>query len=229
MANNSLLHKTILITAGPTREAIDPVRFISNHSSGKMGYALAQEFLNRGAEVVLISGPVCLQLQHERLKVVHVQSANYMYIACCCYFEEVDMAVFAAAVADYRVAEAAPQKIKKNDESFIIKMVKNVDIAFEFGQIKQPHQVSIGFALETNDEEKHAISKLQKKNFDMVVLNSMNDAQAGFGYDTNKITIIQKDLSVKEFPLKSKQEVANDIADAAVALITTKQQLSMIY
>jgi phosphopantothenoylcysteine decarboxylase/phosphopantothenate--cysteine ligase len=228
MANNSLLHKKILITAGPTREAIDPVRYISNHSSGKMGYALAQEFLNRGANVVLISGPVSLQLHHERLTVVHVQSASDMYLACCRYFEETDVAVFAAAVADYRPAEAAQQKIKKNDDLFIIKMVKNVDIAFEFGQIKQPNQVSVGFALETNDEEKHAISKLEKKNFDMVVLNSMNDAEAGFGYDTNKITIIQSDRSSIEFPLKSKQEVAKDIADAAVKLMIVRKEASAV-
>ncbi len=224
MTNSMLLRKKVLITAGPTREAIDPVRYISNHSSGKMGYALAQEFLNRGAEVVLVSGPVCLQLQHQRLKIVQVQSANDMYMACCRFFEEVDVAVFAAAVADYRPAEIAHQKIKKNDDSFLIKMVKNVDIAYEFGKIKQPHQVAVGFALETNDEEKHAVSKLERKNFDMVVLNSMNDALAGFGHDTNKITIIQKNLSRIEFPLKSKQEVAKDIVDAAVKTVTMKQK-----
>ncbi|WP_407527905.1 phosphopantothenoylcysteine decarboxylase [Lacibacter sp. MH-610] len=220
-----LYQKKILITAGPTREAIDPVRYISNHSSGKMGYALAQEFLSRGAQVVLVTGPVCIELHHEHLKIIRVQSANEMYIDCCRYFEETDVAVFAAAVADYRPEAAALQKIKKNDESFMIKMVKNVDIAFEFGQIKQPHQVSVGFALETNDEEKHALSKLKKKNFDIVVLNSMNDAQAGFGFDTNKISIIQDDLSVTEFPLKSKKEVAVDIVDAAAKRLLKKQQL----
>ncbi len=228
--DSTILHqKKILITAGPTREAIDPVRYISNHSSGKMGYALAQEFLNRGANVVLISGPVCLQLQHERLQLVLVQSANDMYMACCRFFEEVDIAVFAAAVADYRPAEMAQQKIKKNEDSFTIKMVKNIDIAYEFGKIKQPHQVSVGFALETNDEEANAIGKLNKKNFDMVVLNSMNDAQAGFGYDTNKISIIKKDLSAAVFSLKSKTEVAFDIAETAVELLAAKRELSSLF
>src|SRR5882724_546576 len=207
---SSLQNKKVLITAGPTREAIDPVRYISNHSSGKMGYALAESFLQQGASVYLISGPVHLQIRpHHNLEVVHVNAASEMYLACCRYFEQVDIAVFAAAVADYRPEKVAEQKIKKNDASFTIKMIKNIDIGYEFGVIKSEDQLSIGFALETNDELKYAIDKLTKKNFDMVVLNSMNDSYAGFGYDTNRISTIKKDMIQKKFPLKSKRDVAN--------------------
>jgi len=211
MNTNILKDKKVLITAGPTREAIDPVRFISNHSSGKMGYAIAAHFLERGAKVTIVSGPVCVQLQHPNLTIVRVNAASEMYLACCQYFETTDIAVFAAAVADYRPEKIAIQKIKKQGDDFIIKMVKNVDIAYEFGKIKNNRQVSAGFALETNDELTHAIGKLEKKNFDMVILNSMNDLNATFGYDTNKITIIRKDFSQVQFPLKTKKEVAADI------------------
>ncbi|MDP4264891.1 MAG: phosphopantothenoylcysteine decarboxylase [Bacteroidota bacterium] len=218
--NATLLNnKKVLITAGPTREAIDPVRYISNHSSGKMGYAIAEQFLNQGAEVVLVSGPVNISLQHPRLKTVKVNSASEMYLACCHYFENTDVAVFAAAVADYRPAKVAGQKIKKDESSFTISLIKNVDIAYEFGKIKSASQVSVGFALETNDELTHAQGKLQKKNFDMVVLNSMNDANATFGFDTNKITIVKKDLQPKEFSLKQKSEVAKDIVKEISVLL----------
>jgi phosphopantothenoylcysteine decarboxylase / phosphopantothenate---cysteine ligase len=220
-----LQRKNILITAGPTREAIDPVRYISNHSSGKMGYAIADVCLQNGANVTLVSGPVCISLLHENLNLVQVQSANEMYLACCRYFEEADIVVFAAAVADYRPAIIANQKIKKSDEEFFIRMVKNIDIAYEFGQIKQPHQLSVGFALETTNELQHAIGKLEKKNFDMVVLNSMNDAQAGFGFDTNKISIIRDDLTKTDFDLKTKKEVAFDIVSEAARLCQTKEKL----
>src|SRR2546423_7830136 len=142
-------NKKVLITAGPTREAIDPVRYISNHSSGKMGYAIAEAFLQQSAEVFLISGPVSISLQHPNLKIVRVNSAGEMYLACCRFFEAIDIGVFAAAVADYRPAEIAEQKIKKDDDSFAIKMVKTVDIAYEFGKIKTARQISVGFALET--------------------------------------------------------------------------------
>ncbi len=224
MGTTILKGKRVLITAGPTREAIDPVRFISNHSSGKMGYAIANAFLQQGAEVILISGPVCLKAEpHTSLHIVQVQSASDMYLACCQYFEETDIAVFAAAVADYRPEKVSQQKIKKQDDSFSIKMVRNVDIAYEFGRIKTNQQVSIGFALETNDEEAHAIGKLNKKNFDMVVLNSVNDANATFGYDTNKITIIRRDYSQQAFPLKSKQEVAIDIVAEAAACMADRE------
>jgi len=226
MTSNLLLNKKVLITAGPTREAIDPVRYISNHSSGKMGYALAEVFLQLGAEVFLVSGPVQVGFQHPKLKVVKVNSASEMYLACCQFFEEVDIAVFAAAVADYRPEKVAEQKIKKDESSFSIKMTKNIDIAYEFGKIKTNMQISVGFALETNDELKHAIGKLDKKNFNMVILNSMNDANATFGHDTNKITIIKDDFSRKDFPLKKKSEVAKDIVhEIAVTLSTNEKHL----
>ncbi len=213
-------HRKILITAGPTQEAIDPVRYISNHSSGKMGYAIAESFLENGAEVILVSGPVNITLIHDRLKICKVTSASEMYLTCCRYFEEVDVAVFAAAVADYKPAIVAEQKIKKDDDSFTIKMTKNVDIAYEFGRVKTNNQLSVGFALETNDEMTHAINKLVKKNFDMVVLNSMNDSNATFGYNTNKISIIKSDFSVTSYPLKPKKEVAGDIVDAVSLLLS---------
>ena len=220
-----LLNKKVLITAGPTREAIDPVRYISNHSSGKMGYAIARQFLQQGAEVFLVSGPVNIELNHSNLKIVNVNSASEMYMACCRFFEEVDIAVFAAAVADYRPAKVAEQKIKKDESQFTITLAKNIDIAYEFGKIKKDNQVSVGFALETNDELAHAQGKLQKKNFDMVVLNSMNDANATFGYDTNKITVIKKDMLPKEFSLKQKSEVAKDIVREISSLLVYQYEL----
>jgi phosphopantothenoylcysteine decarboxylase/phosphopantothenate--cysteine ligase len=219
-----LLNKKVLITAGPTREAIDPVRYISNHSSGKMGYAIAERFLQQGAIVNLVSGPVCIQMKPQPdLNIVQVNSASDMYLACCRFFEEADIAVFAAAVADYRPEKIAEQKIKKEDSSFNIKMVKNIDIAYEFGRIKNANQLSVGFALETNDELKNAIGKLKKKNFDMVILNSMNDANAAFGFDTNKITVIKNNFSETEYPLKGKKEVAKDIVDEIEKFLLQKQ------
>ena len=226
--SNILKNKKILITAGPTREAIDPVRYISNHSSGKMGYAIAESFLKQEAKVFLISGPVHLKLEHPRLAIVHVNSAMEMYLACCRFFESIDIAVFAAAVADYRPAVIADQKIKKDEAYFSIRMVKNVDIAYEFGKIKTANQVAVGFALETNDELKHATGKLDKKNLDMVVLNSMNDTNATFGFDTNKISLIKNDLSQTDFPLKQKSEVANDIVAEIENLLIHKSVYSAL-
>lgn len=211
MYTSILKNKKVLITAGPTREALDPVRYISNHSSGKMGYAIAESFLARGAEVILVSGPVDLKLEHANLKLIKVKSAMEMYLSCSRFFETIDIVIFSAAVADYRPVVVADQKIKKDDTFISIRMVKNVDIAYEFGKVKSAHQVAVGFALETSDELKNAVEKLDKKNFDMVVLNSMNDADATFGYDTNKISIIRSDFIQKDFPLKHKKEVANDI------------------
>jgi len=220
MHSSKVAGKKVLITAGPTQEAIDPVRYISNHSSGKMGYAIAEQLLKEGAQVFLVSGQVSLMLQHPSLRMVKVKSASEMYLACCHFFEEVDIAIFAAAVADYRPDKIADQKIKKDESSFTIRMIKNIDIAYEFGKIKTDRQISVGFALETNDELTHAIGKLAKKNFDMVILNSMNDSNATFGFDTNKITIIKNDLSQKDFPLKSKTEVASDIVGEIEKIIS---------
>lgn len=222
--NKPVFHnKNILVTAGPTREPIDPVRYISNHSSGKMGYAITAELLEQGAEVILVSGPVAVTLQHPKLKMIQVTTASEMYLACCRFFEIADVAIFTAAVADYRPDKIAVQKIKKSDSCFTITMTKNIDIASEFGKIKRRNQVSVGFALETNDEQVHAIEKLNKKNFDMVVLNSMNDANATFGFDTNKISIIKNDYSCTVYPLKSKKEVAADIVHEAGVLMTIKE------
>lgn len=219
MDSSILKNKKVLITAGPTREAIDPVRYISNHSTGKMGYAIAEKFLAHGAKVFLVSGPVDLKLEHANLKLVKVNSANEMYLACCHFFEDAHIAIFAAAVADYRPEKIAEQKIKKDELSFTIKMVKNIDIADEFGRVKTPDQVSVGFALETNDELKHAMGKLVKKNFDMVIMNSMNDPNATFWFDTNKITIVRNDFTKKEFSLKSKTDVAQDIVNEIAEII----------
>ena len=216
MSSQILKNKKVLITAGPTREGIDPVRYISNHSTGKMGYALAEAFLKQGAIVFLVSGPVNIQLGHPNLKIIRVNSASEMYLACCRYFEDMDIAVFSAAVADYRPYHMAAQKIKKDQDVFSIRMIKNIDIAFEFGKVKRGDQLSVGFALETENELQNAAGKLEKKNFDMVVLNSMNDAEAGFGFDTNQVSIIKKDFTRKNFPLKTKKEVATDIVSEIV-------------
>jgi phosphopantothenoylcysteine decarboxylase/phosphopantothenate--cysteine ligase len=211
MNNAAIKNKKVLITAGPTREGIDPVRYISNHSTGKMGYALAECFLQQGATVFLVSGPVHIKLMHPNLRIIHVNSASEMYLACCRYFEQADIAVFAAAVADYRPHRIAAQKIKKDEDTFTIRMVKNIDIAFEFGKMKREGQLSVGFALETENELINATGKLDRKNFDMVVLNSMNDEKSGFGFDTNQISIIRKDFTRKTFALKPKKAVAEDI------------------
>ena len=224
MDSSILKNKKVLITAGPTREAIDPVRYISNHSTGKMGYAIAEKFLAHDAKVFLVSGPVDLKLEHANLKIMKVNSASEMYLACCQVFEEAHIAIFAAAVADYRPEKIAEQKIKKDELSFTIKMVKNIDIADEFGRVKTPDQVSVGFALETNDELKHAMGKLVKKNFDMVIMNSMNDPNATFWFDTNKITIVRNDFTKKEFSLKSKTEVAQDIVNEIAEIIHRNAQ-----
>lgn len=191
-----------------------------------MGYAIAEAFLKEGAKVILVSGPVNLKLQHPHLKLVKVTSALEMYLASALHFNEIDIAVFAAAVADYRPEIAADKKIKKTGEELLIKLVKNVDIAFEFGGLKRTNQLSIGFALETNDEMKHAEEKLHCKKFDMVVLNSMNDAGATFGCDTNKVKMIFNDLKTKEFPVKHKKEVAKDIINEIKGIVIQMELLS---
>lgn len=205
-----------LVTAGPTLEAIDPVRFISNHSSGKMGFAIAEELAKQGADVVLISGPTQQHTNHPQVSVVSVVSAEQMYDACLKHFETSDIAVLAAAVADYRPAVAATEKIKKKDENLNLELTRTRDIAAELGKKKRDHQVFVGFALETNDEIPNALKKLNAKNFDMIVLNSLQDKGAGFGLDTNKITIIDRNERLTSFAVKDKREVAHDIVNAIV-------------
>lgn len=202
--------KTILLTAGPTQEPIDPVRFIGNHSTGKMGYALAEGFAQRGATVQLVAGPTNLAAQHENISLTNVTTADEMYAAALQLADAADVWVFAAAVADYRPKTVADKKIKKTGNELTIELVKNVDIAAALGQRKKPGQFSVGFALETHDESANAREKLQKKNLDMIVLNSLNDAGAGFRHDTNKITIIEQNATTA-FELKQKAEVAEDI------------------
>lgn len=210
----ALKGKNVLVTAGPTHEAIDPVRFIGNHSTGKMGYAIAESLANLGAHVTLVSGPTAMHTSHPQVSVKKVMSAEEMYEACVAVFPQTDIAVLAAAVADYRPTVKADQKIKKKDENLTIELTKTRDIAASLGKIKQNNQVVVGFALETEHEQDNALKKLESKNFDMIVLNSLNDAGAGFGHDTNKITLIDRSGAVKKFDLKSKKAVARDIVSA---------------
>ena len=207
--------KKILITAGPTYEAIDPVRFIGNHSSGKMGFDIANEAANKGAEVILVSGPTHLNVQNSSIKLIRVTSAQDMYDACHEHYEKVDVAIAAAAVADYRPKNVANQKIKKNEATFSIELEKTKDILASLGEQKKK-QFLIGFALETENEIEHAKQKIQKKNLDLIVLNSLNDKGAGFGLPTNKVTFISKDFIVEPKELKSKEEVAQDIINKVI-------------
>jgi len=211
--------KIALVTAGPTYEAIDPVRFIGNHSSGKMGFSIAEELYQLGAEVVLISGPSAQQLQNKKIKRIDVVSAAEMHEAVSQHYSQADITVMSAAVADYQPELVAKEKIKKKEDSFAINLVKTVDILSELGSQKKPGQVLIGFALETENEQEHAIQKLQKKNLDLIVLNSLKDEGAGFKGDTNKITLIDKKLEIKTFELKTKSEVAADICQKILSLV----------
>jgi phosphopantothenoylcysteine decarboxylase / phosphopantothenate---cysteine ligase len=206
--------KQVLITAGPTYEAIDPVRYIGNHSSGKMGIALARELADRGAEVKLVLGPGSLSIDHPQVDILKVTSAEQMYSACHRHHASAEICIFAAAVADYTPETVATEKIKKKDENIIIQLKKNVDIAASLGQEKRPGQIHIGFALETQEEEINALSKLERKNFDMVVLNSMRDAGAGFQHDTNKVSLYFKGGKKDHFGLLPKKEVAFHIVEA---------------
>jgi len=207
--------KKILVTAGPTFEAIDPVRFIGNHSSGKMGFDIANEAAKNGAEVVLISGPTHLKTENSQIKLIRVTSAEEMYNACHQYYNEVDVAIAAAAVADYKPKNVANQKIKKNDATFTIELEKTKDILASLGAIKKK-QFLIGFALETENEIEHAKLKIQKKNLDLIVLNSLNDKGAGFGKPTNKVTFIDKNFQIEPMDLKSKEAVALDIINKII-------------
>ena len=210
--------KKILITAGPTYEKIDPVRFIGNYSSGKMGYALAENCAERGAEVTLISGPVNLQTQHPAIRRINVESAEEMYRAAMEFYPDCDAGILCAAVADFTPEIVASHKIKREKDDLTIKLKPTHDIAAALGQAKHPQQRLIGFALETNDELAHAQEKRKRKNFDFIVLNSLNDKGAGFRCDTNKITIADE-TGCTPYPLKDKKEVAKDIIDKLAAIM----------
>ena len=212
--------KKILITAGPTYENIDPVRFIGNYSTGKMGFALAEACAMGGAEVTLIAGPVQLKTRHARIIRIDVTSADEMYAEALHRFPQMDGAILSAAVADFKPAHQSVNKLKRGKDNLIVEFVPNPDIARALGEMKSDNQFLVGFALETNDEEVNARGKMERKNFDLIVLNSLNDEHAGFGYDTNKITILDRNGYKREYELKSKTEVARDIvAEIAGMLI----------
>lgn len=212
-----LTGKKIIITAGPTYERIDPVRFIGNYSSGKMGYALAEACAERGAEVVLVSGPVNLQAQHPCIRTIHVESAAQMYEATTAEYKNADAGILCAAVADFTPESVAGTKIKREKDDLSLRLKPTQDIAAALGRQKRDGQLLVGFALETDRELEHAREKLERKNLDFIVLNSLNDKGAGFRTDTNKITIIDRQ-NVTPYPLKSKKEVADDIIDRLVSL-----------
>jgi len=207
------LGKKVLITLGPTREALDPVRFISNHSTGKMGAEIAKCLLEMGADVHIVAGPVSSEILPSGAQVFHVESAIQMHEAVTQVFPQMDIAILCAAVADYRPAEVATQKIKKTGDEMEIRLVKNPDIAASLGASKKPGQFLLGFALETNNELENALSKLQRKNLDAIVLNSLQDPDAGFAVDTNKITILSAAGGTFAYETKTKKEVAHDIAE----------------
>jgi phosphopantothenoylcysteine decarboxylase/phosphopantothenate--cysteine ligase len=210
--------ETVLITAGPTYEAIDPVRFIGNHSSGKMGFALAESCLKRGMNVILVSGPTQLELHHPNLEFIEVKSAEQMFNAVSSKWDKCSIGIFAAAVADYRPVNQEAQKIKKKEETLTLELVKNPDILSWASENRNNAQKVIGFALETNNAEENALLKLKSKNLDMIVLNTLENKGAGFQGDTNKITILDKTNSKKEFELKSKTAVAEDIIESILNL-----------
>ena len=222
--SGDLTGKRIMITAGPTYEKIDPVRFIGNYSSGKMGFALAEEIARRGGAVELVLGPVSLSTAnlHPRIHVTQVESAGEMYEACVRLFPESDGGILCAAVADFTPEQRADEKIKRKGDDLVVRLKPTRDIAAAMGQLKSDSQVLVGFALETNDEEVNAEHKLEKKNLDFIVLNSLRDEGAGFRTDTNKITIIRRDRTSVPFPLKSKADVAVDIVDELVSQLSSK-------
>lgn len=204
--------RKVLITAGPTYEKLDPVRFIGNYSSGKMGFALAEECASRGADVYLVTGPVALQTHNPLIRRFDVESAEQMYDAAVHFFKDMDAAILSAAVADYTPEQVSEYKIKREGDELVLRLKPTTDIAAELGKMKQPGQILAGFALETDHEREHAKGKLEKKNLDFIVLNSLQDKNAGFRYDTNKISIITKEHET-DYPLKPKNEVAGDIVD----------------
>jgi len=212
--NLRLKGKKALVTAGPTYEAIDPVRFIGNNSTGKMGFAIAEELARQGAEVNLISGPTHLSLSVPNVTITKITSADDMHREALKHFPASDIAVLSAAVADFKPLTKADQKIKKSTAGLTIELIQNPDIAADLGKMKREDQFIVGFALETENEQAHAEKKIKAKNFDLIVLNSLNDKGAGFGHDTNRITLIDKKLNATKFSLKNKKEVAIDIVNA---------------
>ena len=217
-AEQDLIGKTVLITAGPTQEAFDPVRFIGNHSTGRMGIELAQECASRGAKVELIMGPTNLKIEHPSVDVTPVISAQDMYEATISKFEHSDISIFCAAVADYRPKTKSENKIKKSESTFSVELERTPDIAMECGERKTKNQTTSGFALETQKGPEAAKTKLKKKNLDIIVLNSLKDKGAGFKHNTNKISIVHRDGSINEYPLKTKKEVAKDVIDTLITL-----------
>ena len=217
ISKDELKGKIFLVTAGPTYEAIDPVRFIGNHSSGKMGIALAEELTKRGGDVTLVIGPSSEKIS-STIKVEKVTSAAEMYEACMVIFEKVDIAIMSAAVADYTPVAIANEKIKKKEEVFTIELTKTKDILKSLGEVKRKNQFLVGFALESTNEKAYALGKLKAKNADMMVLNSLKDKGAGFGINTNKITIFDKAENEYHFETKSKINVATDIVNTIIKL-----------
>jgi phosphopantothenoylcysteine decarboxylase/phosphopantothenate--cysteine ligase len=215
-----LADKNIIITAGPTFESIDPVRYIGNHSTGRMGISLAEECIARGAKVKLILGPTDLRPSNSDIKVIPVRSAQEMHDEVMKDFNKCDVVILAAAVADYRPKVVAHEKIKKGDGGMSLELTRTIDIAQALGQIKNSQQITIGFALETTNELQNAKKKLLKKNFDFIVLNSLKDEGAGFAHNTNKVSIVHKDDTVNEYALKSKNAVAKDIIDELVSIMS---------
>ena len=220
-----LLNRHFLVTAGPTYEKIDPVRFIGNYSSGKMGYAIAEELAASGAKVSLVSGPVKLKVSNPGIQLISVESAQEMHEKCLFLFPETDGAVMCAAVADFTPITTSENKLKRGKDNFVLQLKPTADIAADLGRLKTPKQLLVGFALETNDELQNAYSKLKRKNLDFIVLNSMNDPGAGFGVDTNKITWIDSDNNQAFFELKSKVEVAADIVARIISEMDRKNGL----
>ncbi len=216
--NLPLVGKKVLISAGPTIEELDPVRYISNHSSGKMGYSLAETALSLGAKVKLISGPTNQSISSENIKIVHIKTGKELYEAILNDYTNSDIVIMAAAVSDYKPIEFSKKKIKKDNNELNIKFKKTTDILFELGQNKK-NQILVGFALENNNELSHAKNKLKKKNLDLIVLNSLNDEGAGFGYDTNKITVVDYLGKVTPYKLKKKDEVADDVFKHIIELM----------
>ena len=214
-----LKDKKVIVTAGPTYEAIDPVRFIGNHSSGKMGFAIAEALFMAGANVTLITGPTHEQLTYKGILRIDITSSDDMFNACHQHFINTDIAVMNAAVADYTPIVVATEKVKKKGDSWLLNLTKTKDILYSIGQIKKEHQFIVGFALETNNEKENALTKLEYKNADCIVLNSLNDNKAGFGFDTNKITILHKSGQEISFDLKSKKEVAEDIVSFIISKV----------